>query len=64
MSTNAPLTERLLALLGSRRFYAAVLAVAVVAANEVLGLDEEQVKMVITTVSAWIIGDSVNKTGT
>lgn len=55
--------EKVAALLKSRRFYAAVGGVVAVIASNVLGLDEATVTGVVTVVIGWIIGDSINKTG-
>lgn len=52
-------------LLQSRRFWVAVSGVALVVGNEGLGLNlqEEQVTLVVTLLASWIVGDSINKTG-
>lgn len=55
--------NKIIALLQSRRFWAAIIGVLAIAFHDVLGLSEEQVQQVGIIVTGWIIGDSVNKTG-
>lgn len=56
--------DKLKALPKSRRFWTAVVGVAIVALEEVLPfLTEEQVQQIAQLLMAWIIGDSLLKTG-
>ena len=56
--------EKILSLLQSRRFLAASVSLLVVVFDEQLGiqLDFEKVLAIAIVVSAWIAGDSLNKT--
>ena len=49
----------------SRRFWAAMVTSVIVAFNETLGLNltPEQINNLVMVVGAWVIGDSMNKTG-
>lgn len=50
------------ALLESRRFWTAVVAVLVVIQQDMLGITAEQAKTLCEVVGFWIVGDSLNKT--
>lgn len=54
--------NKLSALIQSRRFWMAIVGIVAIAAEDLLGLDPEEVLMVGGVVVAWIIGDSVRKT--
>jgi hypothetical protein len=57
--------EKLLAILCSRRFYAAVLGAALVYINSVLKvLDDNQMAQVTAVISAWILGNSLTPAAT
>jgi len=53
---------KLKSLIRSRRFWMAVLAAVAVAAQEGLGLDENQVLTIGGIVVAWILGDTLRRT--
>ena len=57
------MSDKLKALLHSRRFWAAVAGV-VVAATGGLGIEVEpaMVEQVVLLIAAWIVGDSISKT--
>lgn len=46
-------------LINSRRFWAAVASIAVVALKDKIPLTEEQITMLVMTVGAWIVGESL-----
>jgi len=54
--------EKLKAMLASRRFQAAVIAVTVVVFQDILGMDEQQATTIAALVMSWIVGDSITKT--
>jgi hypothetical protein len=55
--------DKLKAIAGSRRFYAALIGAALVYINSVLKvLDDTQMTQVIGVISAWIVGESVRST--
>jgi hypothetical protein len=57
------MVEKLKAIFGSRRFYAAVIGAALVYINSVLKvLDDTQMTQVVGVISAWIVGESVRST--
>jgi hypothetical protein len=53
---------KLAALTISRRFQLALMTVVVVFLQDYLGLSEEFAWQIVAVVSAWILGDSLNKT--
>jgi hypothetical protein len=55
--------DKIRSLTNSRRFWTAVGGVLIVLCNEQLGLSEEDATKVIGIMVAWILGDSLNKTG-
>lgn len=55
--------DKLSTLVRSRRFWAAVGGVAVVVLRDGLGLTEDQALTITGLASAWILGDSLSKTG-
>ena len=56
--------EKILALLKSRRFWASVVGLIVVIANERLGLnlDKEQLLGFVMLIVTWVAGDTLRKT--
>lgn len=56
------MSGKLESLLQSRRFWAAVIAVAVVVLQDGMGLGEDVAKSIAAVLSAWIVGDSLQKT--
>ena len=50
------------ALARSRRFWSAGAALAAVVLNELLGLSAAEVELVVMTLGAWIVGDSLRRT--
>jgi hypothetical protein len=54
--------DKLAKLLGSRRFYAAVVGLVVVVLQDTLGLSEDTAMEIAAIVIAWILGDSITKT--
>ena len=54
------MSDKLQALLKSRRFWAAVTGVAVVLLPA--GIDPAVVEQIVFLIAAWIVGDSFNKT--
>lgn len=56
------LYDKLLALLVSRRFWAAVTGVLIIFLQDVLGLDEGKAQWIAGILVAWIVGDSLNQT--
>jgi phenylpyruvate tautomerase PptA (4-oxalocrotonate tautomerase family) len=56
--------EKLKALVLSRRFQAAVAALVTVVVQDLLGLTEQQVTVIVQLVMAWIVGDSIYNTTT
>ena len=53
---------KLSALFKSRRFWTAVGGVVVVAAHEVIGIDEVTANSLVAIAIAWIVGDSLRIT--
>ncbi len=53
---------KLKALTKSRRFWAAITGVVTVLLEELTGLSPVQAGEIILILSAWIVGDSLNKT--
>lgn len=47
----------------SRRFWAAVGGVLAVVFQDAVGMTPEQAQTVVGIIMAWIVGDSLNKTG-
>lgn len=43
----------------SKRFWAGVAAVAVVVLKDKIPLSEEQITLLVYTVGAWVVGDSI-----
>lgn len=56
------LLDKIYALPQSRRWWAAVLALLSVTFQDGLGLSPEQAQWIVVALSAWIVGDSINKT--
>lgn len=56
------MTGKVSALFQSRRFWAAVGGVLVVAFQDAFGFDETTAQNVSLVVIGWIVGDSLNKT--
>jgi len=54
--------DKLLGVLISRRFWAAVMGVLLILFTDVFNLTEEQAQTIIALIMSWIIGDSVSKT--
>ncbi len=54
--------DKLLGVLQSRRFWAAVGGVMVVIFQDAIGFDEQTANGVVATIIAWIVGDSLTKT--
>lgn len=50
--------DRWKALLISRRFRAAAVALVAITAHDMLGMDEQEITLVAGIVMAWILGDS------
>jgi len=50
------------AMVRSRRFWAAVGTLAAVVMNDELGIPEQDVVLIVGTVSAWLLGDTIRKT--
>lgn len=55
--------NKIVLLLRSRRFWAAIVGVIAIAAHDLVGLSEEQVQQVGLIITGWIVGDSISKTG-
>jgi hypothetical protein len=55
-------SDKLLALVKSRRFLLGVAGVAAVACKELFGMDEQQVLAIAGIVVSWIVSDSVRPT--
>lgn len=47
----------------SRRFWVAVASVVVVFLHETLGFDRDSAEQLVMILMAWILGDSLSKTG-
>ena len=56
-------SEKVKALFGSRRFWAAVGAVLEVVFHDLAGLTAEQSMVVAGILASWVVGDSIQKTG-
>ena len=56
--------DKLFGVLKSRRFWTSVGGVMIVLLHDVLGMDVETANGVVAMLIAWIVGDSINKTGT
>lgn len=56
--------EKIIAMLTSKRFIAAAVGVAVIAADDLLGvkLDQTQTIALASIVIAWIVGDTIRET--
>ena len=54
--------DKLLALFKSRRFWAALAGIVVVV-TDTFGVSAEATNEIVMLLMAWIVGDSVNKTG-
>ena len=54
---------KLSTLLQSRRFWAAIVGVLAIAANDTIGISEDEARQVGNIVIAWILGDAVRTTG-
>ncbi len=59
---GATFKEKLFAILGSRRFKVSVLNVLLAFLGEMLSLTPDQITALSTTLSAWVLGESVRKT--
>lgn len=59
---SAVLGDKLKGLLTSSRFYATLAAILVQVFGPTFGLDDEMAMAIITTIAAWVIGDSVRPT--
>ena len=56
-------SDKLLALLTSRRFWVTVGASAQLIFTDVIGLDQQTSMGVTAALIAWVLGDSISKTG-
>ena len=54
--------DKIKSLTQSRRFYAAVLGIAMLLLHETLGLSQAVAEQLSVVLAAWIIGDSLDKT--
>jgi len=54
--------ENVSSLLGSRRFWAALIGVCVVLAQDYDGLSEDAAQQIIGLIMAWVVGDAIRKT--
>lgn len=54
--------DKLISLVKSRRFWAAVGGAVVIALQDVIGIDEQTANGLVALVIAWIVGDSLTKT--
>jgi len=55
-------TEKILAMLQSRRFQLLIVGILVIFFQDVLGMTEEQSSTVAQMIMAWIVGDSLLNT--
>jgi hypothetical protein len=56
------MADKLIALVQSRRFWVSVGAVVAIAAQDTLGISEQEVNGVIAIVIGWVLGDSLKST--
>lgn len=54
--------SKLPSLINSRRFQAVTFGILLVIFQEGLGLDEATATKIVALISAWVVGDSLNKT--
>jgi hypothetical protein len=54
--------NKIQSLVASRRFWAGLLGAALVYIGPQIGISEEQTMWIAGIISAWIVGDSLNKT--
>ena len=57
------IADKIIALTSSRRFWAAVGGIVFLFLKDVIGLDETTANGIVAFLIAWIVGDSINKTG-
>lgn len=59
---STPAGSKLASLFASRRFWAAIASLAVVALQGVLPFSPEQITQVVLLIGTWIVGDSLRST--